>query len=131
MGRLIGPRIERERHRADRRVVRGYFPGGAGIATWGVLLLLLLAVSGISVAVRWRFSQKLGVLVPGALVLGPILLLSGAKRQGWDAPRLLQAFWNQPLGKAAAAAALVALALVVFSLTERWVRRSDTFQLLE
>lgn len=108
-----------------------YFSGGAGMATWVVLLLLLLACSGLSVAVRWRFSQKLGVLVPGALVLIPVLLLFGAKRQGWDAPRMLQAFWDQPLGKAAAAGALVCLAGLVFLLTERWVRRSDTFRLLE
>jgi len=111
--------------------VRGYFAGGSGVATWGVLLLSLLAISGISVAVRWRFTQKLGVLVPGALVVTPVLLLFGAKRQGWDAPRMLQAFWSQPLGKVAAAAALVVLAAVVFALTERWVRRSDTFRLLE
>ena len=110
---------------------RGYFAGVAGIATWGVLLLLLLVVTGISLAVRWRFTQKLGVLVPGVLVLAPMLLFFGAKGQGWDAPRLLLAFWSRPAGKAAAAAALVALGLGVFSLTVRWVRRSDTFQLLE
>jgi hypothetical protein len=111
--------------------VRGYFAGGAGIATWGVLLLMLLVVAGISVAVRWRFTQKLGVLVPGVLVLIPMLLFFGAKGRGWDAPRLLQACWSRPAGKAASAAALVALGLVVFALTVRWVRRSDTFQLLE
>lgn len=108
-----------------------YFPGGAGMATWAVLLLALFACSGLSVAVRWRFTQKLGVLVPGALVLIPLLLLSGATRQGWNSPRMLQAFWDQPLGKAVAAAALACLAGLVFLLTERWVRRSDTFRLLE
>jgi hypothetical protein len=111
--------------------VPGQFRGGAGAATWVVLWLALLWCGGLSVAVRWRFSQKLGVLVPGALVLVPVLLLSAARRQGWDAPRLLQAFWNQPAGKAAAAAGLVALTGLVFVLTERWVRRSDTFRLLE
>jgi hypothetical protein len=110
---------------------RGYFPGRSGIATWIVLLLSLLVCTSVSVGVRWRFTQKLGVLVPGALVLAPVLLLFGAKRQGWDAPRMLQAFWEQPLGKAAAAAALIATAVLVFLVTERWVRRSDTFRLLE
>ena len=55
----------------------------------------------------------------------------GAKRQGWDAPRLLQAFWDRSYGKAVAAAALISIAGLVFLFTERWVRRSDTFRLLE
>lgn len=99
--------------------------------TWIVLLLSLIAAGSLSAAVRWRFTQKLGVVVPGALVLVPLLLMIGARRRGWSFVHTLLAWWSQPAGKAVAAVILTSMIGLVFVLTDRWVRRSDTYRLLE
>jgi hypothetical protein len=99
--------------------------------TWGILCLCIVAFAGVSVAVRWRFTQKAGLVVPLLVVLIPVLGLILARQ---SRPQMVQAIygaWDSAAGRGAIALALGLLLATAYAMTVRWVRQSDTFQLLE
>lgn len=108
----------------------GYFADGRA-AEWTVLLLSFIAFGALSIGIRWRFTQKLGMTVPLLIVLVPLLLLIAAKQQHPGTVQAVYGLWDHPAGKAAVAGGLICGLAGVFLWTERWVRRSDTFRLLE
>lgn len=99
--------------------------------SWVVLLLALVVFGGMSVATRWRFSQKLGHILPPAVVLLAISPVLVARRAGFEFGTLLAHLWSSSTGQLAAGAALVALYLILGWTTASWVARTDTHRLVE
>ncbi|MGH9741706.1 MAG: ABC transporter permease [Candidatus Acidiferrum sp.] len=99
--------------------------------TWGVYLLCLLGFSVCSLSGRWRFRQKLGMMLPLVLVLAPLLAILLADKAGFHVVQTLAAFYADPMGKELIVVALVAFCGGIWWATVRWVSRSDTYELLE
>jgi ABC-type Na+ efflux pump permease subunit len=99
--------------------------------TWGILCLCIVAFAGVSVAVRWRFTQKAGLVVPLLVVLVPVLVLILARQSRPEMVQRIYGAWDSAGGRAAIAVALAGLLAAAYAMTLRWVRQSDTFQLLE
>lgn len=98
---------------------------------WAVLQLILLAFAALAVGTRWRFGQKLGQNLPFLLVGAVMMVLVVAARDGEpmeaDPERMLRDSDGMALLALFAAGAFAA----AFWWTLRWVRRSDTADLLE
>ena len=101
------------------------------VSTWLILCLCIVAFAGVSVAVRWRFTQKLGLVVPLLVVMVPVLVLIVAKQDRPDMVRAIYSVWGGSEGRIGIAAGLLALLVAAHGITVRWVRDSDTFRLLE
>ncbi len=106
-----------------------FFPHDPG--RWVVLLLAFVVFGGMSVATRWRFSQKLGHVLPPAVVLLAISPVLVARRVGFEAGAVLAQVWSSTTGQLGAGAALVALYLILGWTTASWVARADTYRLVE
>ncbi len=103
----------------------------ARLGTWIVLLFVLLAFGAVSLACRWRFRQKLGQLLPFALVfvlVGALMLLD---RLAPAVARPIEASWSALQMKVAVALALAACYGGAWWATVAWMRRSDTSRLVE
>lgn len=98
--------------------------------SWVVGQLALLTLGGLSIASRWRFSQRLGSLAP-LLVLLPIVLLFRSPTVQRVAMPLLTALWASGSGKLVAMAALAAAYATTWGATILWVARVDTSDLIE
>lgn len=98
---------------------------------WVVLQLSLLAFGACAVASRWRLGPKLGQLLPfiglGA-VLGVFVLLARTGALSALDPQVLLGY---RAGAVVLGLVLATVHLVVFAVTLRWVRQSDTAALLE
>jgi hypothetical protein len=109
--------------------LRGYY--AARPAEWCVLWLAIVALAGLSMAIRWRFTQQLGLVAPLLIVLLPLLVLIAIKRDHPETVRAVYGLWDHTGGRAAIAASLVAVLVSSWQFTRWWVGRSDTFGLLE
>ena len=96
-----------------------------------VLQCAIVAFGGLSVAAKWRFSWRLGQVLPLVVVLVPVLLFTTLAGDGTDRQASLIAMWNAPYGTLAAAASLLAVYAAIVAITLRWVTRADTFQLVD
>ena len=96
-----------------------------------VLQCAIVAFGGLSVAAKWRFSWRLGQVLPLVVVFVPVLLFMTLAGDGTDRYVSLVAVWNAPYGKFAAAASLLAVYAAIVTVTLHWVTRADTFQLVD
>jgi hypothetical protein len=99
--------------------------------TWIVLLLALLAFGALSLACRWRFRQKLGQVLPVALVFVLVSALMLLDRVAPAVARPFEASWSAGTVKIAVAVALAACYGGTWWATVAWMRRSDTSRLVE
>ena len=99
-------------------------------ALWVVALLALMALGGLSIASRWRFSQKFGTLTP-LLILLPIALLFRSPAVQRIVLPVVTGLWVHGSGKFLAMAALAAVYATTWGATFRWVARADTSDLIE
>jgi hypothetical protein len=106
-----------------------FFPGRW--STWVIYLLGLLGLATFSLAGRWRFREKLGVILPFAAVLVPFTAIALADEAGLAVTRYLAAIYPAYWSKAALVAGLMAFCVAVWWAAATWVSRSDTYELLE
>ncbi len=99
--------------------------------TWLALLAALLTFGGLSIATKWRFPWRLGHVLPLVIVLVPMLLFMTLADDGTALREHLVMLWNAPYGRLAASTALLGLYGAIIAVTIRWVRRADTFQLVD
>jgi ABC-type transport system involved in multi-copper enzyme maturation permease subunit len=107
----------------------GYF--SAHWLTWIIIQLSLLAVAAISLAVRFRFTQKLGQILPALLVGVLVLPFVVAHSYGLAFTNQLTGLWNTVDGKALATAGLIALSVLAWWITARWMSQCDIYEILE
>jgi hypothetical protein len=100
-------------------------------AIWVLYKLCLLGLATFSLSARWRFHQKLGMMLPLIAVLVPLLAVLLADQAGIHIARHLAAFYSTRVGKSLVAAGLLAFCAGIWWATVSWVSRSDTFELLE
>jgi ABC-2 family transporter protein len=106
-----------------------FFPGHW--PTWVIYQLALLGGATFSLAGRWRFREKLGIILPGVAFLVPwagILLMDKA---GIPVVRYLAAFYSGPGDKGLVIVGLAIFCAGIRWATVTWVSRSDTYELLE
>lgn len=136
---------------ADRDLVAAKFAGAAlyAVVLWAVMsgilaasyfmerpmewllrAMALVTFGGITLAARWRFTQKVGQTLPFALVLVLLLAVAAAQRGGrWPAGAV--ALIQGSGGQVAVAVGLLTCYLFTVGATAVWVRRSDTSRLVE
>lgn len=100
-------------------------------AEWIVTWLGLMTFAGLSVAMRWRFTQKLGLIAPLLTVLLPLLLFTAVNRYHPETARTIDGIWDRASGRVAIGAAFAVALILVYMSTRWWVERSDTVSLLE
>lgn len=96
------------------------------VAVWAGLLTF----SALAVACRWRFEAKMGQVLPYVALLVPLTVMIAVTRVtgleidpgGW---------LDTPIRHVAAIAFFTCCWLALFDIVRRWVRRCDTYQLLE
>lgn len=101
------------------------------LEVWFAALGVLLTFGAFTLACRWRFGQKIGQTLPFAVVLLLLLLFMAADRAGHAARPQMVAWWQSPAGRAGVIVALGATYLLTVRFTELWVRRSETWRLIE
>lgn len=97
---------------------------------WLLRAMALVTFGGVTLAARWRFTQKMGQTLPFALVLVLLLGVAAAQRGG-PAPAAAVAFIRSSGGQLAIAVGLLTCYLFTVGATAMWVRRSDTSLLVE
>jgi hypothetical protein len=100
-------------------------------AVWLVLQMALLAFALLATATRFRFGQKLGQMLPFAIVFVFVTLLNVADRAGLALSVDPELLLGSDRGQALLVVALVICCVSSFGLTLTWVRSSDTARLLE
>lgn len=100
------------------------------VPEWTVSLLGLLAFSGLAVSLRLRFGPRLGQILPYAILFVPLAVVVAYERMT-GVPIDLAGSLSARGQLATLGAAFVLAWLGILFLTIRWVRRSDTFRLLE
>ena len=96
-----------------------------------VLQCAIVAFGGLSVAAKWRFSWRLGQVLPPVVGLMPVLLFMALAGDGTDRHASLLALWDAPYGRPLAAASLLAVYAAIVTLTLHWITHADTFQLVD
>ncbi len=110
--------------------VRSYF-FPSHWASWWIYQICLLGFATFSLSARWRFRQKLGMILPLLTIFVPLLAVLLADEAGIHILRHLATFYSEPRGKGWVAAGLVAFCGGVWWATVNWVSRSETYELLE
>jgi hypothetical protein len=110
--------------------VRSYFFPSRW-ATWWIYQLCLLGLATFSLSGRWRFRQKLGMMLPLVAVGVPLLAVLLADEAGIHILRYLTTFYSEPGGKGWVAAGLVVFCGAVWWATVKWVSRCETYELLD
>lgn len=90
----------------------------------------LVVFSAIAVASRLRFGAKVGQVLPYAVLLVPLTVVIGLK-QAAGVEIDIVSWFHTPHRRAWTLVLLVACWAMFFEIIRRWVRRCDTFELLE
>ncbi len=100
-------------------------------ATGVVLFCVVLLCGGLSVAVRLRFSWRVGQILPLCVLGVPLLLFLVLAEDGTARRDDLIALWNAPWGRAAVAGLLLFLYGATVAMAASWLARADTVDLID
>jgi hypothetical protein len=102
-------------------------PLGTGL----VLQCALVTFGGLSIATKWRLPWRPGQVAPLVIVLVPVLIFMTVADEDTPVRARLLTMWTAPYGRPIAVAFLLAIYAAIVAVTIRWVRRADTYQLVD